>query len=78
MNVNLGAPFEAKVQRLIERGYAGNQTELLRQAVTAYERQIEDEERELVQKAIEIEMQEIKSGKVKTYSLQEVKKELGL
>lgn len=78
MNVNLGAPVEATIQRLIKRGYAGNQTEIIRQAVTAYERQIEDEERELVQKAIEIEMQSIRSGKTKTHSLEDVKKELGL
>lgn len=78
MNVNLGAPVEASIQRLIKRGYAGNQTELLRQAVTAYERQIDDEEHELVQKAVEMEMQEIKAGKVKTYSWDEVKKKAGL
>jgi len=78
MNINLGAPSESILARLIEREYAGNQTEAIRQALVAYENQIEEEEMELVHKAVEMQMQEIKSGKAKTQSWDEVKKELGL
>ena len=78
MNINLGEPYEAIMKRIIERGYAGNQTEVIRQALMIYERSIEEEEVVLVNKGIEYEMQEIRSGKVKTKTLDEVKKSLGL
>lgn len=78
MNVNLGAPYEALMERLIKRGYAGNQTEVIRQALLAYERQIEQEEAELVHKAVEIEMGRIRAGKTKLYKHEEVMKRLGL
>ena len=78
MNVNLGAPYEAIIQRLIEKEYAGNQTEVIRQALLAYERGIEEEELMLVHKGVQIEKQEIKSGKVKTKTLEELKKKYGL
>ena len=78
MNVNLGAPYEAILQRLIEKEYAGNRTEALRQALVVYERQIEEEERECVIRGIEADMAEIKSGKMKTVPLSQIKKELGL
>ncbi|MGC8850988.1 MAG: hypothetical protein ACP5O3_02030 [Candidatus Micrarchaeia archaeon] len=52
MNVNLGAPYEAIMQKVIEKGYAGNQTEVIRQALTAYEREIDEEEVRLVHKAV--------------------------
>lgn len=74
MNVNLGTPYESTIKRIIEKGYAGNQTEVIRQALTAYERLLEEEEVRLVAKAVEIEMAEIDSGKVKTYTLAEMKK----
>ena len=74
MNVNLGVPYEALVEKLIERGYAGNQTELIRQALVAYERQIEEEEVKLVGKAIETEMQQIRAGKMKLVRFEEVKR----
>jgi len=78
LNVNLGTPYEALMQRLIERGYAGNQTELIRQALAAYERQIEEEEVTLVHKAVELEMAQIDAGKVKLHSFDKVLKEAGL
>lgn len=76
MNVNLGAPYEAIMQKLIQRGYAGNQTEVIRQALMTYERDIEEEEVILVHRAVEHEMQRIRSGELKTYSWEEVKKRL--
>ncbi len=74
MNINLGTPYEAAIKKIIEKGYAGNQSEVIRQAITAYERMLEEEELMLVHKAVEIEMEEIKSGKVKNYTLDEIKK----
>lgn len=74
MNVNLGVPYEAIVNKAIEKGYAGNQTEVIRQALIAYERLLEEEEKELVAKAIKIEMSEVKAGNIKTKSFGEVKK----
>lgn len=77
MNANLGTPYEAIMQKVIDRGYAGNQTEVLRQALIAYERQLEEEEASLVHKAVEFEMQEMRAGRIKTYTLDEAKKKLG-
>lgn len=78
MNVTLGAPYEAIIKRIIEKEYAGNQTEVIRQALVNYERQLEQEEMELVAKAVEIEMEKIKSGEEKTIPWEKVKKELNL
>ncbi len=77
MNVNLGAPYEAIIQKFIERGYAGSQTEVIRQALLAYERQVDEEEVRLVHKAVEQEMEGIRTGKIKTISYEEVKKRAG-
>ncbi len=60
MNINLGAPYEATIRGIIEKGYAGTQTEVKRQAILAYERMIEEEELTLVHKAVEIEMREMR------------------
>lgn len=78
MNVNLGVPYEIIVNKAIEKGYAGNQTEVIRQALLAYERMLEEEEVRLVNKGIELEMQEIREGKLKTKSLNAIKKKYGL
>lgn len=68
-------PYEAAaIKGIIEKGYAGTQTEVIRQAILAYERMIEREELTLVHRAVEIEMSELDSGKVKTHSLQDIKK----
>jgi hypothetical protein len=37
---------------------------------------INEEDQSLVHKAVEIEMMELKAGKVKTYSIQEIKKSI--
>lgn len=78
MNVNLGVPYEAIINKAVNRGYAGNQTEVIRQALLTYERIIDEEEVLLVNKGIEMEMQDIKEGRVKTKSLEEIKKKYGL
>jgi Arc/MetJ-type ribon-helix-helix transcriptional regulator len=74
MNINLGAPYEAAIKSIIEKGYAGSQTEVIRQAVLAYERIIEEEELALVHKAVEIEMGDIEAAKSKTYSFEDIEK----
>jgi len=74
VNVNLGIPYEAIIEKIIQKQYAGNQTEVIRQALLAYERQIEEEEVILVNKAIEYEMEKIDSGETKTMSWEKFKK----
>ena len=61
MNISIGSPYEAAIKRIIEKGYAGNQTEVIRQAIIAYERMLEDEELNLVHRAVTIEVSEIES-----------------
>jgi len=72
MNINLGAPYEAAIKGIIEKGYAGSKTEVIRQAILAYERIIEEEELVLVHKAVEIEMADIEAGKCKTHSFESI------
>ncbi|MGA9140736.1 MAG: type II toxin-antitoxin system ParD family antitoxin [Methanocella sp.] len=74
LNVNLGTPYEAIIEKIIKKGYAGNQTEVIRQALTLYEREIDEEEARLVDRGVEAMMADIETGKVKTYTLEEVKK----
>ncbi len=78
MNVSLGVPYETIIKKAVEKGYAGNQTEVIRQALLAYERMLDEEEVRLVNKGIEIEMQEIREGKTKTRSLAAMQKKYGL
>ncbi len=77
MNVNLGAPYEAIIQKIIEREYAGSQTEVLRQALMAYERMIDEEEVRLVHKAVGEEMKEIKADMKATKTLAQMKEKYG-
>ncbi|MCD6247160.1 MAG: hypothetical protein J7J87_01870 [Candidatus Diapherotrites archaeon] len=78
MNVKLGVPYEMIIKKIIEKGYAGNQTEVIRQALLAYERLLEEEEVVLVNRGIKLEMQEIKAGRIKTKSLKSIKKKYKL
>jgi len=74
MNISIGSPYEAVIKRIIEKGYAGNQTEVIRQAILAYERMLEDEELMLVHRAVTVEVREIKANKTPTHSFDEIKK----
>jgi Arc/MetJ-type ribon-helix-helix transcriptional regulator len=74
MNISIGSPYEAVIKRIIEKGYAGNQTEVIRQAILAYERMLEDEELKLVHRAVTVEVSEIKANKTPTHSFDEIKK----
>ena len=74
MNINLWTPYETTIKRIIEKGYAGNQTEVIRQAIVAYEHILDEEEMMLVHRAVDIEVEEIEAGKAKTFSFEEIKK----
>ena len=63
MNIRIGSPYEAVIKRIIEKGYAGNQTEVIRQVLLAYERMLEEEELMLVHRAVTVEVSEIKNLK---------------
>ncbi len=79
LTVNLGAPYEAIIEKIIKRGYAGNKTEVLRQALISYEQKIEkEEENRLVTEKVEKIMADIASGKHKTYTMEDFKKEFDL
>ena len=74
MNVNIGTPYESIIQKIIDKEYAGNQTEAIRQALLAYERLLENEEQLLVKKAIEIEITESKANNDQGKTFEEMKK----
>ncbi len=74
MNISIGSPYEAVIKRIIEKGYAGNQTEVIRQAILAYERMLEDQELMLVHRAVTGEMNEILAKKSPSHSFDEIKK----
>jgi len=76
-------PYEKIIEKLIKKGYAGSKTEVVRQALRAYDRQLEDEKKEeeeyrLVSRKVAKIMKEIESGKRKVYPWEDVKKELGI
>jgi hypothetical protein len=74
MNINIGRPYEEAIRRIIDKGYAGNQTEVIRQAILAYERMIEEEELMLVHRGVSIEMGEVLAGTTHLTSLDEMRR----
>ncbi len=78
LTVELGAPFEAIINKLIERGYAANKSEVIRQALILYDREVDEEEIMLVRTAVESMVAGEKAGKRKTYALEDIKKEFSL
>lgn len=72
MNINLGTPYEIIIKKIIDNGHAGNQTEVIRQALILYDRFLEEEEVRLVNLGIQIEMEDIKEGKIKTKNLDKI------
>ncbi len=79
LNVNLGAPYDLRINEIIKKGYAATQTEVIRQAIMYYTAFLEEQEEiRLVNKGISADMKDIKSGKVKTISHDQMKKKLGL
>lgn len=79
LNVELGRPYTKIIDRAIEEGYAGNKSEVIRHALKAYEREInENEEAALVKKGVDTMMGKIKSGEIKTRPYGETRKKYGL
>ncbi|MEW6329680.1 MAG: type II toxin-antitoxin system ParD family antitoxin [Candidatus Micrarchaeota archaeon] len=78
LNVNLGEPYEDFIKNMIKHGYAGSQTEVIRQALLVYQRQMKEEEETLVSKAVAHEMELIRTGKTKKIPLKKIKYEFGL
>ena len=74
MNISLGFPYEVAIQRIIRKGYAGNKTGVIRQAILAYERIPDEEELMLVHRAVTIEVREIEAEKTPSRSFDEIKK----
>lgn len=70
--VNLGAPYEDIIDKLIKKGYAGTKSEAIRQALAFYDKHLEDEEFMLVSRASRAMMEDVKSGKTRTYKLEDV------
>jgi Arc/MetJ-type ribon-helix-helix transcriptional regulator len=56
LNVNLGEPYEKFIKDIMKRGYASSQTEVIRQALAVYRREMESDEERRVAKAVESEM----------------------
>lgn len=77
LNIKLGTPYEATMKKIIDKGYAGSQTEVIRQALMAYERIIDEEEVRLVNKGIAAEMEEIRADMKSTKTLAQMKKKYG-
>lgn len=78
LTVELGTPFEAIINKIIERGYAANKSEVIRQALILYDREIDEEEIALVRTAVESMVAGEKAGKRKTHTLEEIKREFNL
>jgi Arc/MetJ-type ribon-helix-helix transcriptional regulator len=63
------------INSAIEKGYAGNKSEVIRHALKAFEREMnENEESILVKKDADEMMAKIKSGEIKTRPYTETKK----
>ena len=77
-NVNLGAPYEQIIQNIIDREYAGNATEAIRQALLMYQKKLDEEEEELVSMAVMDMKAKVEAGEVKMHSSAETKKLLGI
>ena len=60
MNVNLGDYYHAIISKAIDRGLAGNQTEVIRQALLDYGRKMDEEEAMLVERGVRFELERMK------------------
>jgi Arc/MetJ-type ribon-helix-helix transcriptional regulator len=79
LNIELGRPYTSIIERAIEKGYAGNKSEVIRHALKAYEREIEAcEGAMLVKKGVDDMMSKIKSGEIKSKPYSVVRKKYGL
>ncbi len=65
MHINLGAPYENILETVIKKGYASNQTEVIRQALIKYKEYIMLDNEELKPEYID-KIKIIEKGKFKT------------
>ena len=78
LNVELGRPYLAIINKAIEKGYAGNMSEVIRHALKAFEREMDEEEARLVKKGVDEMMKGVKGGKIRTKPLSEIEKKYGV
>ena len=79
LNIDLGEPYLYIIESAIKKGYAGNKSEVIRHALKAFEREMnQNEETILVKKDVDQMMAKIKSGQMKTKPYGETRKKLGL
>ena len=79
LNVDLGKPYLHIIDMAIEKGYAGNKSEVVRHALKSFEREmVENEESLLVKKGVDEMMSKIKSGEIKTKPYEETRKKYHL
>jgi len=82
VNMNLGAPYVAIINRLIALGYAASATEAVRQALKIYAQEVStehvmsEEEARLVKKAADAELAKWRAAGKPSYTWEEVKAEL--
>ncbi|MDQ1265469.1 MAG: hypothetical protein QG635_619 [Bacteroidota bacterium] len=72
MELKIEQPYMDKINKIIDKGFADTPAEAVRQSILFYVNQLEFEELFLVDKAVEAELFEINSGKMKTYSVDDV------
>ena len=71
LNVDLGEPYLFIIDSAIQKGYAGNKSEVIRHALKAFEREMnENEEAILVKKDVDEMMAKIKKRRNKDKALQ--------
>jgi Arc/MetJ-type ribon-helix-helix transcriptional regulator len=79
LNIDLGEPYLFIIESAIKKGYAGNKSEVIRHALKAFEREMnENEEAILVKKDVDEMMAKIKSGELKTKPYSETRKKYGI
>jgi hypothetical protein len=72
MLLEIEKPYTDMMQKIIDYGFANNFDEAIKQSIISYTNQINFEELYLVDKAVNIEMNEIEKNNLKLISYDEV------
>jgi len=75
MRLNLGAPYEQIIKKVITKEYATNHTEVIRLALLNLDRKLENEEVMLVNKGIEAARKKRKENNEELIPMEQVLKE---
>jgi Arc/MetJ-type ribon-helix-helix transcriptional regulator len=79
LNVDLGEPYMFIINSAIEKGYAGNKSEVIRHALKAFEREMNANEESILVKKDAVDVTaKIKSGEIKTRPYSETKKKYNI